>query len=78
MLIEYIDNLLQTSMTIRYKGRSLTVDHLVIDTGLPILSSLPILRHKSGFTLKMETSLCTVLESAEASTLSGSLSIKFN
>ncbi|MGG6312409.1 retropepsin-like aspartic protease [Paenibacillus macerans] len=33
MRIEYIDNLLQTSMTIRYKGRSLTIDHLFIDTG---------------------------------------------
>jgi len=33
MQIEYIDNLLQTSMMIRYKGRSLTIDHLVIDTG---------------------------------------------
>lgn len=33
MLIEYIDNLLQTSMTIRFKGRSLTINHLVIDTG---------------------------------------------
>ncbi|MFD1175970.1 hypothetical protein ACFQ3W_06565 [Paenibacillus puldeungensis] len=33
MRIKYIDNLLQTSMTIRYKGRSLTIDHLVIDTG---------------------------------------------
>lgn len=32
MQIEYIDNLLQTSMTIRYKGQSLTIDHLVIDT----------------------------------------------
>lgn len=33
MRIEYIDNLLQTSMTISYKGNSLTIDHLVIDTG---------------------------------------------
>ncbi|MCA1291922.1 retroviral-like aspartic protease family protein [Paenibacillus sp. alder61] len=33
MQIEYIDSLLQASMTISYKGRSLTVDHLVIDTG---------------------------------------------
>ncbi|MGO4540504.1 retropepsin-like aspartic protease [Paenibacillus sp. 2TAB19] len=33
MQIEYIHNLLQTSMTICYKGRSLTVDNLVIDTG---------------------------------------------
>lgn len=33
MKIEYTDNLLQTSMTIRYKGNSLTIDHLVIDTG---------------------------------------------
>lgn len=33
MLIEYVDNLLQTSMTIRFKGRSLTINHLVIDTG---------------------------------------------
>lgn len=33
MLIEYLDNLLQTSMTIRFKGRSLTINHLVIDTG---------------------------------------------
>ncbi|UNK19454.1 hypothetical protein MNQ98_05315 [Paenibacillus sp. N3/727] len=33
MQIEYIDNLLQTSMTILYKRRSLTIDHLVIDTG---------------------------------------------
>jgi len=33
MHIEHIDNLLQTSMTIHYKGRFLTIDHLVIDTG---------------------------------------------
>lgn len=33
MRMELIDDLLQTSMTIRYKGQSLTVDHLVIDTG---------------------------------------------
>ena len=33
MRIEYIDNLLQTSMTLHYKGRSLTVGRLVIDTG---------------------------------------------
>lgn len=33
MQIKYIDHLLQTSMTIRYKEQSLTIDHLVIDTG---------------------------------------------
>ncbi|MNZ40074.1 hypothetical protein D3C78_575790 [compost metagenome] len=33
MQIKYIDSLLQTSMMIRYKGRSLTIDRLVIDTG---------------------------------------------
>lgn len=33
MHIDLIDNLLQTSMTIYYKGRSLTIDNLVIDTG---------------------------------------------
>lgn len=33
MRIKYIDNLLQTSMKLRYQGRSLTIDHLVIDTG---------------------------------------------
>ncbi|GAA0387429.1 retropepsin-like aspartic protease [Paenibacillus motobuensis] len=33
MHIEYIDDLLQTSIMIRYKGESLTIDHLVIDTG---------------------------------------------
>lgn len=33
MRIDLIDNLLQTSMTIYYKGRSLTIDNLVIDTG---------------------------------------------
>ena len=33
MNIEYIDDLLQTSIMIRYKGHSLTIDHLVIDTG---------------------------------------------
>ena len=33
MHIEYIDDLLQTSIMIRYKGQSLTIDHLVIDTG---------------------------------------------
>lgn len=33
MQIELIDNLLQTSMTICYKGRSLKIDKLVIDTG---------------------------------------------
>ncbi|GAA3411609.1 hypothetical protein GCM10020370_60500 [Paenibacillus hodogayensis] len=33
MHIEYINNLLQTSMTIHYKRRFLTIEHLVIDTG---------------------------------------------
>ncbi|MEJ8546683.1 retropepsin-like aspartic protease [Brevibacillus borstelensis] len=33
MQIELIDDLLQTSMTIFYKGRSLKIDNLVIDTG---------------------------------------------
>ncbi|NRF93581.1 clan AA aspartic protease [Paenibacillus frigoriresistens] len=33
MQIELIDELLQTSMTICYKGRSLTIGNLVIDTG---------------------------------------------
>ncbi|OCT16866.1 hypothetical protein A8709_00690 [Paenibacillus pectinilyticus] len=33
MQIEYAHNLLQTSMTICYKGRSLTIGNLVIDTG---------------------------------------------
>jgi hypothetical protein len=33
MDIDLIDDLLQTSMTITYKGISLTIDHLVIDTG---------------------------------------------
>lgn len=33
MRIDLIDNLLQTSMTIYYKGRSMTIDNLVIDTG---------------------------------------------
>lgn len=33
MQIEYIHDLLQTSMTICYNGRSLTIDNLVVDTG---------------------------------------------
>lgn len=33
MQIELIDDLLQTSMTIYFRGRSLTIDNLVIDTG---------------------------------------------
>jgi predicted aspartyl protease len=33
MQIEFTHDLLQTSMTIRYKGHSLTIDNLVIDTG---------------------------------------------
>lgn len=33
MQIEFIHGLLQTSMTINYKGHSLTIDNLVIDTG---------------------------------------------
>lgn len=33
MQIELIDDLLQTSMTIGYKGLSLKIDNLVIDTG---------------------------------------------
>lgn len=33
MKIEYIDGLLQTSLTLTYKGQSLIVDKLVIDTG---------------------------------------------
>lgn len=41
MQIELIDDLLQTSMTIYYKDRSLKIDNLVIDTGAAhsILSS---------------------------------------
>jgi hypothetical protein len=33
MQVEYTHDLLQTSMTICYKGHSLTIDNLVIDTG---------------------------------------------
>lgn len=33
MRIDYIDGLLQASMNIVYKGRIMTIDHLVIDTG---------------------------------------------
>ncbi|WP_047154986.1 retropepsin-like aspartic protease [Aneurinibacillus tyrosinisolvens] len=33
MQIQLIDDLLQTSMTIGYRGRSLMIDNLVIDTG---------------------------------------------
>jgi predicted aspartyl protease len=33
MQIDLVDNLLQTSMTLNYRGRSLTIDKLVIDTG---------------------------------------------
>ncbi len=33
MRIEYIDILLQTSMAIRNRDCTLTVDHLIIDTG---------------------------------------------
>ncbi|OPH54818.1 hypothetical protein BC351_30705 [Paenibacillus ferrarius] len=33
MQIEFAYNLLQTSMTICYKGRSLTINNLMIDTG---------------------------------------------
>ncbi|MFC4600231.1 retropepsin-like aspartic protease [Cohnella hongkongensis] len=41
MQLELIDNLLQASMTLCYKDRSLTIDNLVIDTGAAhsILSS---------------------------------------
>ncbi|MBT2291687.1 retropepsin-like domain-containing protein [Paenibacillus albidus] len=33
MKIEYVDGLLQTSLTLKYKGQPLTIDKLVIDTG---------------------------------------------
>lgn len=33
MKIEYVDGLLQTSLTLIYKGQALTIDKLVIDTG---------------------------------------------
>ncbi len=33
MKIELVDGLLQTSITINYKGQALTIDKLVIDTG---------------------------------------------
>lgn len=33
MQIEFMHDLLQTTMTINYKGRFLTIDNLVIDTG---------------------------------------------
>lgn len=33
MQIDLVDNLLQTSMTLNYRGRSLTIHNLVIDTG---------------------------------------------
>lgn len=33
MKIDLVDGLLETSITINYKGRALTIDKLVIDTG---------------------------------------------
>ncbi|WP_151735390.1 hypothetical protein [Paenibacillus tengchongensis] len=33
MRIDYVDGLLQTSLTLNYKGQALTIDKLVIDTG---------------------------------------------
>jgi hypothetical protein len=33
MKIDYVDGLLQTSVTLNYKGKTLTIDKLVIDTG---------------------------------------------
>lgn len=33
MRIDYIDGLLQTSLTLNYKGQALTINKLVIDTG---------------------------------------------
>lgn len=33
MRIDYVDGLLQTSLTLIYKGQALTIDKLVIDTG---------------------------------------------
>lgn len=33
MKIEYVDGLLQTSLTLIYKGQALSIDKLVIDTG---------------------------------------------
>ncbi|MDD9271451.1 retropepsin-like aspartic protease [Paenibacillus sp. GCM10023248] len=33
MQIDLVDNLLQTSMVLTYRGRSLLIDNLVIDTG---------------------------------------------
>ncbi|MEK5394811.1 MULTISPECIES: hypothetical protein [unclassified Paenibacillus] len=33
MQIEFMHDLIQTAMTIDYKGRSLKIDNLVIDTG---------------------------------------------
>ncbi|MEC0228193.1 aspartyl protease family protein [Paenibacillus alba] len=33
MKIDYVDGLLQTSITLNYKGQVLTIDKLVIDTG---------------------------------------------
>jgi predicted aspartyl protease len=33
MQIDLVNHLLQTSMTLTYKGQSLTIDKLVIDTG---------------------------------------------
>lgn len=73
MHIEYIDDLLQPSVTIRYKGHSLTIDHLVIDTGAAhSLISSEYLPRKSKFTLKMATNLYAALESEETNTLSAS------
>lgn len=33
MEIDYVDGLLQTSLTLKYKGQAMTIDKLVIDTG---------------------------------------------
>ncbi|MHA6534729.1 retropepsin-like aspartic protease [Paenibacillus sp. BAC0078] len=33
MKIEYVDGLLQTSLTLKFKGQEITIDKLVIDTG---------------------------------------------
>lgn len=78
MQIVLIDDLLQTSITIYYKGRSLKIDNLVVYTGAAhsLLSSDIV--SQIGIKFQNGDRLVQALESVETSTPFENELIKFN
>lgn len=69
MQIEYTHDSLQTSMTICFNGRSLTIDHLVVDTGAVHSLLYSDISSEQGIKLKRVITLFETLGSVETNIL---------